>query len=257
MKFKNLSIAIFLSTLMCSACAQQVPEHEKMIDKIRADLGVPEFKSGVKVVPRSRLGMPDKVFKEDQAEAKQRKRFGYVEKNMPYAVNLLKMETTAPIQIKQYEANLNEQGTHLRQSVNDLKLAFKFKEITHDKLSPYGLQVTTMLGAAPQGDFHEESGGWSGVAQFFVIQNLGTCVYGMRSVKASGGAALLAKEDVVYNINDKATLVKVDGSQYSGFLYQVEWFDKNNVHKLECANTQYSKHIKDEVINLARTIDGM
>lgn len=256
MKFKNLSIVIFLSTLTFSACAQQSSEHDKMIDKIRGELGLPEFKSGIKVVPRSRLGMPDEVLKEGQVEAKQRKTLGYAEKNMPYAAELLEMETTAPIHIKQYATNLSDQGTHLRHSINDLKLAFKFKEITNDKLSPYGLHIN-MLGAAPQGAYHEESGGWFSAALFFVSKNIGTCVYSMRNVKASGTAALLAKEDVVYVINDKATLVKVDGSKNSGFLYQVEWFDKNNFHDLECANTQYSKHIKDEVINLARTIDGI
>jgi len=254
MKFNNLSAVILLSTLTISAFAQRSPEQDKLIDKIRAELGLPEFRSGIKIVPRSQLGMPDEVLKEGQAEARQRKKIGYAEKNMPYVSELLEMKTTAPIHIKQYATNLNDQGTYLRKSINDLKLAFKFKEITNDRLSPYGLHIT-MLGAAPQGGFHEESGGWSGAVQFFIIKNIGTCVYGMRNVKISGTAAMLAKEDVVYDINDKVTLVKVDGSKSSGFLYQVEWFDKNNFHELECANTQYSKHIKNEVINLARTID--
>jgi len=113
----------------------------------------------------------------------------------------------------------------------------------------------TLIGVAPQGAFHEESGGWSGVAQFFDVKNIGSCSYGVMNVKASGISALLAMEDVVYDVNNKATIILVEGCEKSGFIYKVEWYDNENFHELECANMEYSADINDAVVELAKKID--
>ena len=75
------------------------------------------------------------------------------------------------------------------------------------------------------------------------------------NVKASGTSALLAMEDVVYDVNNKATIVLVEGSEKSGFIYKVEWYDNENFHELECANMKYSADINDAVVELAKKID--
>lgn len=114
----------------------------------------------------------------------------------------------------------------------------------------------TLIGATPQGSFHEEANGWSGVAQFFDAKNIGSCSYSVMNVKVSGTSAQLAMEDVVYDINNKPTIILAEGNKNSGFLYKVEWYDDENFHELECANQNYSKQINQAVIELAKQIDN-
>ena len=255
MKFKT---ALALSLVALSACASIPPGHEKEMaefEAILAEKGLPSFHSGIQIMPRSQLGLPKEVLESGAREAKQQDELGYVDKNTPYASELLAMKDVAPINVKQYATNNNEQGTHLRKSARDLKLAFKFKGVESDGFLLRSNNNITVLGSAPQGAFNKESGGWSGAAQFFSVKNIGVCSYGVMNVKASGTSAQLAMEDVTYAIHDKATLTHIEGSKNSGFLYKVEWFDDNNFHELECASSQYSKKINHDVINLARIID--
>jgi hypothetical protein len=257
MNLKKLSAATLLSSLTLSACAKVPPGHEKEwaeLDRISEEAGLPAFNSGIKIVPRSQLGLPAEVLEEGSAELKQQAEIGYVEKEVPYVSTLMDMAKMAPVYIKQYASNVNEESTHMRNDPKDLKLAFKFKGIKTNRLLLARGGITP-LGSAPMGSFDKDDGGWSGVIQFFSVSNLGVCSYSVMNVKASGTSAQLAMEDVTYAIHDKATLTHTDGSKNSGFLYKVEWFDDENFHELECANKDYSSKIKQSVISLAKQID--
>lgn len=135
-------------------------------------------------------------------------------------------------------------------------MAFKFHGIPDDKSIMPGSSIA-LIGVVPQGAFHEELGGWSGAAQFFDAKNIGSCSYGVMNVKASGTSALLAIEDVVYDVNNKATIILAEGNEKSGFIYKVEWYDNDNFHELECANMKYSANIKNAVVELAKNIDTL
>ena len=257
MKLNKILAATLLSSLTLSACAKVPPGHEKewaKLDRISEEAGLPAFNSGIKIVPRSQLGLPAEVLEEGSAELKQQAEIGYVEKEVPYVSNLMDMEKMAPVYIKQYASNLNEQSTHMRKDPKDLKLAFKFKGIKNNRLLSARGGITP-LGSAPMGSFDKDDGGWSGAIQFFSISNLGVCSYSVMNVKASGTSAMIAMEDVSYIINNKATLAKVEGSKSSGFIYKVEWYDDENFHELECANSIYSKQTNQDVIRLAKEID--
>ena len=258
MKLKKLSAVLVLASFALSACARTPAERDKQMARnaeILAEMGLPTFKSGIQIVPRSQLGMPDEILKEGKEEAKQREALGYAEKNVPYVAELLAMKKTAPHEIKLMASNQNDGTTHMRKSVHDLKLAFKFPGTEQSRMLSYDGRMNT-LGAAPKGSYNKDKG-WSGAAQFFSYKDIGVCSYAVMNVKASGTAAMLAMEDVTYDINNKATLTKVDGSTNSGFLYKIEWFDDNNFHELECASSQYSKQINHDVIELARTTDKL
>jgi len=253
---KKLSAALLLSSIALISWAKIPPGHEKELALLAEDfaaLGLPAFNSGIQVVPRSQLGMPDEVLKAGQAEANQREALGYAEKEEPYVAELLAMKKTAPHNIKLMASNKNDGSTHMRKSVRDLKLAFKFPGVgANGKLyfTP-GMQV---LGAAPQGSFNPGDG-WTGALQFFAYKNIGVCAYGVMNVEASGTSAMIAMEDVTYEINDKATLSKVDGKPGYGFLYKVEWFEDINFHELQCATQEYSGEIKQSIISLAKQLD--
>lgn len=255
MKLK-LSAALLLSSLSLTACAITPAERAEQIkanEQILAELGLPLPKSGIQIVPRSQLGLPETFVKQGLAEIKQRETLGYAEKDDPYIAELLTMKSTAKHDISLYANTQSDSSTHLRKNVKDLKLAFKFPGTSPNGALHYtpGMQS---LGAAPQGSFDEDKG-WSGALNFFAYRNIGVCVYGVMNVEASGTAAMLAVEDVTYDVNDKPTLVKVDGKPGYGFLYKVEWFDAVNFHELQCATQNYSDEIKGAVIQLAKNLD--
>lgn len=256
MKLKKLSAALLLSSLSLTACAITPAERAEQIafnEQTLAELGLPLPRSGIQIVPRSQLGMPDELLKQGLAEIKQREELGYAKSDDPYIAELLAMKKTASHDIKLYANNQDAESTHLRKSVEDLKLAFKFPG-TDAKGKLYYTPGMQVLGAAPQGSYDKDNG-WSGAVNFFAYRNIGVCSYDVMNVEASGTAAWLAAEDVTYEVNDKPTLISVDGSPGYGFLYKVEWFDEVNFHELQCATQTYSIEIKQSIISLAKQLD--
>jgi hypothetical protein len=45
------------------------------------------------------------------------------------------------------------------------------------------------------------------------------------------------------------------GSKESGFVYEVEWWDKNFKHNLECASKEYKSEFATKTLELAKQID--
>ncbi|PJD90710.1 MAG: hypothetical protein CK424_08565 [Legionella sp.] len=227
-----------------------------------SELGLPLPGSGIKLMPRAMLGLSKEQLESQAQAVEEMKTLGYTIENTDYPKELLNMHREVKTQRKLYAANLQEPAsTHLRYNIKDLKLAFKFEGVQQNQQSAssrrlLGSREITLIGVVPQGSFHPEKGGWSGVAQFFDVKKIGSCSYGVMNVKASHTAAELAQEDVTYTVNNKATIISVQGSPNSGFIYKVEWFDLENFHELDCANMTYSPKIKKLVIALAKDLDG-
>ncbi|WP_115710987.1 hypothetical protein [Legionella sainthelensi] len=257
MKTKILALSLLSFTVF--AAHELTSEQEKVEEQKRmkalADLGLPLPGSGIKLVPRAALDLSEEQLKKGAKAEEEMKTLGYavVDTNRPK--ELLNFHTYSKTQFKLYAGNDKATSTHLRQDIKDLKLAFKFKGV------PPGNTLTaagniTLLGVAPQGGFHDDKGGWSGAAQYFDAENIGSCSYGVMNVKASNTAAELAIEDVTYSVNNKATIITVEGNIGSGFLYKVDWYDDKNFHELECANMEYSVDKTNSVIALANQIDA-
>ena len=56
----------------------------------------------------------------------------------------------------------------------------------------------------------------------------------------------LNKVGLTYEVNDKPTRITVEGSQNSGFMYSVKWFDRNYAREIECANNDFNQNIKSQ-----------
>ena len=97
--------------------------------------------------------------------------------------------------------------------------------------------------------------GWSAWGLFFVSQNDLTCTYDESNVEISGGSANVAKEIVSHNINDKITTIVTSGNNASGFIVDVQWFDKRFRNQLRCRIETYDKSLVDSVIDMAKDID--
>lgn len=97
--------------------------------------------------------------------------------------------------------------------------------------------------------------GWVGAVEFFVNKSIGACSYSENNVKLSHGSVIIAKEDARNDVNDKTTTVNIVGTEDSGFLYSINWYDSTFFRELKCSNKHYSEGIKQQVIDLANQID--
>ena len=244
MKNKKLLAVLLLAPIVSFSAIDDLKE-ERM--KILSDLGLPLPDSGIKLVPRAVFGLTEDEIKKGILEEQQMKTKGYIEEYSPRPMELIHFKEHAKLQFKQYANVSNEASTHLRSSIKDLKLGFKFKGV------PKGI-VTNFIGIVPQGGFQQE--GWSGAVQFFESKKIGTCAYAEMNVAISHTATEIALEDATYIINGKLSLVEVRGNKSSGFDYKVRWFDDIAFHELECANMKYSTDTTNAVIALANTIDS-
>jgi hypothetical protein len=221
--------------------------------KILAELGLPLPGSGIKLVPRALMNLPEDIIIQGQKEEKEYAEKGFIEKFTMRPKELLKIDETFANSNFIKEDMSHERSTGLSPSISNLKLAFKFPNLSKSLMSSNGMH---MLAATPMGGFHEEKGGWSGASQFFTVNNIGTCSYDIMNVSVSNTATELAQEDVSYTINNKATvLLSPEGNEMSGYIYSLKWYDNENFHTLECANMNYSKQMNDDVIELAKKID--
>ena len=245
MKNKKILAVLLLAPLIGFSAIDDLKE-ERM--KILSDLGLPLPGSGIKLVPRATFGLTEDEMKIGLLEEQQMKTNGYIEENSPRPMELIYFKEHAKLQFKQYANVSSDASTHLRTSIKDLKLGFKFKGV------PRSL-VTNYIGIVPQGGFHKEEG-WSGAVQFFESKNIGTCAYAEMNVAASHTATEIALEDAAYTINNKLTLFEVRGNKSSGFDYKIRWFDDIAFHELECANMKYSENTTKSVIALANQIDA-
>ncbi len=243
MNIKKISALMMLLPLSAFSGNHVPDENDKAF---LASIGLPLPDSGIHIVPRSTMNLPEDIIEKGNKVKMQMENQGYAEDDSFRPQELLTFKKHAEMQFKMYKDDRRDSSTHIRQYSKELKLAFKYKGI------PKTL-VSKTIGFVPQGSFHEN--GWSGIVQFFGVKQIGVCAYAHRDVKASHTAAELAMEDVTYDVNAKATLKTVKGNNQHGFVYKVKWFDDVAFHELECANMTYSSETNNSVIELANSID--
>lgn len=172
---------------------------------------------------------------------------GYYEMVNKKAKLLLSMPETAE---KEYNARksiaFNPQDTHLYEVKSNMPMSYAYKGI------PSNL-ATKVIGFAPEATF--VNNGWSGAVEFFVPSFGGVCAYHEKSIKLTKTAAYIPKEIATYVVNNKLTTMNTVGSKGSGFVYELEWWDKDFKRNLECAAKEYSDSIQKATIDLAKKID--
>lgn len=258
MKTKTLCKTLICLSAITLALNVQAKEsdNEKERMEILAKYGLPLPDSGIKVIPRSMLGLPQEVITQGEKELIEFRENGYVKtytnrpkELMSITPELVKKELMSPYKdMKSY--------TGLKAKVSQFHLGFKFPTLAENKNLKQNNSQVKLIAATPMGGYHDAAGGWSGASEYFIYEGIGNCSYSVMNVKASHTAAQLAQEDVTYTIHDKATLLKpVKGSDSSGYIYSLDWFDDVNFHQLECANMHYSADLNSAVIELAKKID--
>jgi len=172
---------------------------------------------------------------------------GYYESANSKAKLLLEMPEIAE---KEYNERklmaFDARDTHLYESKNILAMNYVYKGI--DK----GL-TKRVIGYAPESTFVNE--GWTGAVEFFVPLFDGVCAYHEVNIGLTKTSAYIPKEVATYKVNDKLTTISAAGNSDTGYVYEVEWWDDQFKHTLECAEKTYSESYMNNAIELANSID--
>lgn len=172
---------------------------------------------------------------------------GYSEQENKKAKLLLAMPETAE---KEYNARksiaFNPHDTHLYEVKNNLPMDYDYKGV------PSAL-ATKVIGYAPESTF--VNNGWSGAIEFFVPSFGGVCAFHEVNIEITKSSAYIPKEVATYMVNNKLTTMNAVGNKESGYVYEVEWWDKKFKRTLECASKQYADAMRTRTLELAKQID--
>ncbi len=210
--------------------------------------GLPLPGSGITIKPINSIKMTKDQMSTVTSYNKAQKYKGYKEQFSYHAQTLSQMPNAAKEDMLRNPPDyLMSHDTHLRSQATQLKMSYNFHEVDPSL-------VNQVIGFAPEHTYINN--GWTGAVEFFSPKAFnGTCAYHEINIKNTGTSAIIPKEVVSYKVNKKITTVSAEGNSASGFIYEVEWWDKDFRRNLECTTKQYSLDTKNEVITLAQEID--
>lgn len=172
---------------------------------------------------------------------------GYFEQTNNRAKNLLNMPETAE---KEYNTRksiaFNPYDTHLYEVKNNMQMAYEYQGV------PAAL-ATKVIGYAPESTFINK--GWAGAVEFFVPSFGGVCAFHEVNIEFTKSSAYIPKEIATYKVNKKLTKMNAIGNKESGFVYEIEWWDKKFKRTLECAAKEYTDAMRTQTLELAKQID--
>lgn len=92
--------------------------------------------------------------------------------------------------------------------------------------------------------------------QFFEKNGIGSCAFTEHNRKLAHSGVELIKELVTYDVQNKPGLVLIKGSKKTGFVYKIKWYDSTFTRELECASSEFSQQLRNDVIALANRIES-
>ena len=172
---------------------------------------------------------------------------GYYEAANKKAKFLLSMPETAEKEYNQRKSiAYNPHDTHLYEVKNNLPMSYDYKG------APAAV-ATKVIGYAPESTFINN--GWAGAVEFFVPSFGGVCAFHEVNIALTKTAAYIPKEIATYAVNKKLTKMNAVGDKETGFVYEVEWWDKKFKRTLECAAKEYTDTMRTKMLELAKQID--
>ena len=212
-------------------------------------MGLPTPDTGIQLVSKNELTMQKWQQEKYISESQELKSKGYVQKNSDEAQFLMNIKNEIrkiqPIQEPVYKPS----DSHLRLNPNDIVFSYTYIGVPKSEMEEF-------YGIAPGGTYIKgEQFGWTGAIEFFKT-NFAHCSYNENNMFISKGAVRIDEEKAKYLVNNKITLVDVEGNETTGYLYRVNWYDSIFNHDLQCASKVYSSEIKDKTIELAKKIDN-
>ncbi len=204
--------------------------------------------SGIQLVPKSELKYSKEERKKFAFASAQQKNIGYYKSFSSRAKELINIDETVA-EIKKHEGNgYKPYQTYLRKSKDEMQMAYTYVGVPESEIAEY-------IGIAPAYTYVEDPiKGWSGAIELFKTK-FANCAYSENNLRISHGAARVSQEDATHEVNGKITLIIIEGTRESGYLYKIKWFSSDFIRELECAKDSYSDAVKKSVIALASAID--
>ena len=208
--------------------------------------------AGIEIVPLAEMDLSPEELAATISHNNESKTMGYIKNTIStYPKQLLNIRqqnnlTSASDSKSKDQYNSIFVDTHMKTRITNIKLAFKFNGLD---ISP-----SNVIGFAPIGGY--VSTGWTGIKEFFIDKSLGTCAFTINNMALLHGGVKISKEAVRYDVNKKPGTLKVEGSNSTGFIYHIDWFDQQYEHDLECANSKYDKKLTESLIAFAQRIDA-
>lgn len=221
-------------------------QHSLQNDKNLNLAKLPKLNSGIQVVPISNM-YPVTEAKRLLAEFKTQNKKGFVPVKSFEAHELLALRKNKfLVGSKETYLNKDPYDTHLKKSLDQIKLAFPFHELSF-------VEKHSVIGFAAAGTVQDNA--WTGIAETFIYKDINVCDYVIHNLQLTGGSATLAQDFVTYDVNSKPTIITVSGDDTTGFMTQIQWYDDVFYHTLECATKEFIKENKKDIIELANKID--
>jgi hypothetical protein len=247
----NKIIIVGLLGFINYAHAWDAREHIELTDEQKYEYftknGLPAPGSGVHIMPAANMSesIAKKIAKSERSIANK----GYIEEKNEDAKFLLEIKKLSAADLAANLDNHDPHSTHMRASAREVHTAYDYAGVPANV-------VSIIIGFSARGAFMDNKG-WTGATEFFEPKNFSatTCSYSQSNIKLTGGSANLAQEIVSYDVNKKVSIVEVIGNDKTAFGYNVEWYDDNYRHVLQCAQKLYSKDTIKKVVELAKTID--
>lgn len=235
MKKTIIALMVCANVANAGEVKPQFAELEKM--------GLPTPDTGVQVVKSDKMAASSWAKNKDLALTREMQKNGYVHVNSDRAYELLHIDEKIKKDFQSQRMQMPE-SSGIRQSPEEIAFAY-----SHVGL-PAGAAIS-YFGIAPIGTYKE---GWSGAVEFFQ-SHFAKCAYSENNFNVSKGSAYIDESIVQHDVNDKITLIDVVGSDNTGYLYKVQWFDSIFNRVLECATNEYSKDFEFKTVELAKMID--
>jgi len=216
--------------------AHTLKQKNKFIDQFVTD-DLPKSGEGVVIKPSSpdSKGLKNDDFNFDNNEAQD-------------AINLINKDLRVKSKIISNTQRSEAEDTELKNKASEINLSFKYTQIKHDHNS-------YTYGFVPYGSLIENKG-WSGISEYFEHDKVGRCNYIKDYYKLYDGAMYLEQNKTTYSVNNKPTVININGVTNKAFMYKISWFDNKFANHLECANLKFLKETRKEFIELAIKIDS-
>lgn len=210
--------------------------------------GIPLPGSGVHIVDKASIKATNEQKSQTDKFIAMQKTKGYFEKYNEIAVKLLDMPEHSVRELQDHKKlTLSPEDTHLREVKIDLPMNYDYQGIPNNL-------ADTIYGYAPESALVNDK--WNAAVEYFKPHFKGICAYHENNLQLSQSAAYIPKEVVKYLVNGKTTVSGVSGNKDSGYVYEVEWWDKKFKRNLECASKEFSQDTRDATIELAKRIDS-
>lgn len=242
-------LSILFSTSVFSLSEEEILQNERLewAKDYFSKKGGPIPDGGIKILPEKEMSTYEESKKIRKKMKDDIQKFGYINQNNDPNNRLFHLKEYALHDLTSHAQNSRPTNTHLKSTIDELKMAYEFKGIPIN-------EITESIGFAPYGTYIKDKG-WIGAHHFFIKDEIGNCVFIENNIKLSHGAIIIPKEDVTYLIHNKPTTTYISGNTKSGFLYHIDWYDLNFFRSIECANKKYNEEIMQKIIELATKID--